>query len=135
VAEDLRAIFACATLEQAQTIARTVAGRWRPTHPRLAEQLDEELEDCLACLAFPGQHQKRIRTTNGLERVSQELKRRTRVVRIFPNRASCLRLVTAKAAEISDDWESGRRYLTMTDYDDQEVSAKEQHQALLAAAD
>jgi putative transposase len=135
VAEDLRTIFACATLEQAQTVAGTVADRWRPTHPRLAEQLDEELEDCLACLAFPRQHQKRIRTTNGLERVSQELKRRTRVVRIFPNRASCLRLVTAKSAEISDDWESGRRYLTMQGDNELEVSTKEERQTLPVAAD
>ena len=89
---------------------RLVAERWRPTHPHLAERLEEDIEDCLACLAFPASHQRRIRTTNGLERVSQELKRRTRVVRIFPNREACLRLVTALAAEISEDWESGRRY-------------------------
>ena len=52
-----------------------------------------ESEDCLACLSFPASHQRRIRTTNGLERVNQELKRRTRVVRIFPNRAAVIRLV------------------------------------------
>ncbi len=92
---------------------RTIAEQWRPTHPHLAERLEEEIEDGLACLAFPASHQRRIRTTNGLERVNQELKRRTRVVRIFPNREACLRLVTALAAEISEDWESGRRYLDM----------------------
>jgi transposase-like protein len=113
VAEDLRTVFACGTLALAREAVRMVADRWRPTHPQLAERTEEDIEDCLACLALPVSHQRRIRTTNGLERVSQELKRRTRVVRIFPNRAACLRLVTALAAEISEDWESGRRYLNM----------------------
>jgi len=113
VAEDLRTIFACPTATLAWEAVRLIAAQWRPTHPHLAERLEEEIEDCLACLAFPSSHQRRIRTTNGLERVSQELKRRTRVVRIFPNRESCLRLVTALAAEISESWESGRRYLNM----------------------
>jgi len=54
-----------------------------------------------------------VRTTNGLERFNQELKRRTRVVRIFPNRAALLRLVTASAMEQSEEWVSGRRYLDM----------------------
>lgn len=102
VAEDLRTIFACGTLALAREAVRVVVDRWRPTHPQLAERLEENIEDCLACLAVPVSHQRRIRTTNGLERVSQELKRRTRVVRIFPNRAACLRLVTALAAEISE---------------------------------
>lgn len=113
LAADLRALFASPTREQAGELAGQIAEQWRVRAPRVAERLEEELEDCLACLAFPAEHQRRIRTTNGLERVSQELKRRTRVVRIFPNRDACLRLVTALAAEISDEWESGRRYLTM----------------------
>ena len=58
-------------------------------------------------------HQKKLRTSNALERVNQELKRRTRVARLFPNEASLLRLVTALLAEISDDWEAGKIYLTM----------------------
>ena len=76
-------------------------------------QLEEELEPCLACYAMPSPHRVRVRTTNGLERFNQELKRRTRVVRIFPNRASLLRLVTALAMEQSEEWVSGRRYLDM----------------------
>ena len=61
--------------------------------------------------AFPESHRRRIRTTNGPERLNQEIKRRTRVVRIFPNRESCLRLVTALAIEQSEEWLTGRRYL------------------------
>lgn len=111
LAAGLRTVFQAATLADARAAARQVADDWRASHPRIAEQLEEELEDCLSCLAFPAAHQARIRTTNGLERLSQELKRRTRVVRIFPNRAACLRLVTALAIEQSDEWISGRRYL------------------------
>jgi len=114
LAAGLRAVFAAPTLAQARTGATALADTWRVSHPRVAEQLEEELEACLACLAFPPEHQVRIRTTNSLERLSQELKRRTRVVRIFPNREACLRLVTAVAAEQSDEWVSGRRYLTLT---------------------
>ena len=58
-------------------------------------------------------HQKRLRTSNAMERVNQEIKRRTRVARLFPNEASILRLVTALLSEISDDWESGKIHLNM----------------------
>jgi transposase-like protein len=113
LADDLRAIFAASEAAQAQATARTCAERWRASHPSLATALEEELESCLACHAAPAAHRVRVRTTNGLERFNQELKRRTRVVRIFPNRAALLRLVTALAMEQSEEWVSGRRYLDM----------------------
>lgn len=62
---------------------------------------------------FPQEHRVRIRTTNGLERLNQEIKRRTAVVRVWPNREAALRLVTALCAEQSDEWISGNRYLDM----------------------
>jgi len=62
---------------------------------------------------FPAAHRRRLRTTNNIERLNQEIKRRTRVVRIFPNEASCLRLVTALCQEQSEVWETERRYLIM----------------------
>jgi transposase-like protein len=111
VAADLREVFTATTSDEARIRAARVADTWRARYPRLAAQLEEVIEDCLSCLAFPAAHQARIRTTNGMERLSQELKRRTRVVRIFPNREACLRLVTALAMEQSDEWVSGRRYL------------------------
>ncbi|HSK82559.1 MAG TPA: transposase [Rubrobacter sp.] len=81
---------------------------------KVAEHLEEHIEECLTCLlAFPESHRRRIRTTNSLERLNQEIKRRTRVVRIFPNRESCLRLVSALAVEVSEEWVTGRRYLDM----------------------
>jgi putative transposase len=112
---DLRMLFTTTTSTQARMIANQIADRWRGTHPAVARSLEEESEACFACLTFPLTHQARIRTTNGLERLNQELKRRTRVIRIFPNREACLRLVTALCIEQSEEWESGRQYLDMTE--------------------
>jgi putative transposase len=114
LAADLRAIFAAASRKQALGIASAVADRWRGCgNEKVAEHLEEHIEECLSCLAFPESHRRRIRTTNSLERFNQELKRRTRVVRIFPNREACLRLVSALAIEQSEEWVTGRRYLDM----------------------
>jgi putative transposase len=109
----LRAVFSAPTRELALRAAEELADRWRATHPKVAEHIEEHIEECLACLSFPESHRRRIRTTNGLERFNQEIKRRTRVVRIFPNRRACLRLVSALAVEQSEEWLTGRRYLDM----------------------
>lgn len=113
LAEEVRGIFAATSAAQAQATAHSCAQAWQASHPQVAAKLEAEVEDCLACYAFPAAHRLRLRTTNGLERFHQELKRRTRVVRIFPNRAALLRLVTALAMEQSDEWVSGRRYLDL----------------------
>jgi transposase-like protein len=130
LAAGLREVFAATTLTEARARAGRLAETWRASHPRVAEQIEEAIEDSLSCLAFPVAHQVRIRTTNGMERLSQELKRRTRVVRIFPNRAACLRLVSALAMEQSDEWISGRRYLDVGLLDDPPVAT---HTSALAA--
>jgi transposase-like protein len=119
LAEGLRGVFAAPSREVALRLASELAARWRASHPRVAEHLEEHIEECLACLAFPESHRRRIRTTNGLERLNQEIKRRTRVVRIFPNRQACLRLVTALAVEQSEEWLTGRRYLDMRELEEQ----------------
>jgi putative transposase len=113
LAAELRAIFAQASRGTALRLASEVADRWRENHPQVAEHIEEHIEECLSCLAFPESHRWRIRTTNGQERLNQQIKRRTRVVRIFPNRQSCLRLVSALAVEQSEEWVTGRRYLDM----------------------
>jgi transposase-like protein len=116
LAADLRAIFAAPAREQALQIASSVAEKWREKgNEKVACHIEEHVEECLACLCFPESHRRRIRATNSLERFNQELKRRTRVVRIFPNREACLRLVTALAVEQSEEWLTGRRYLNMED--------------------
>jgi putative transposase len=111
---DLRAIFAAPDRKQALTIASSAAEKWRKKgNEKVACHIEEHIEECLTCLAFPESHRRRIRTTNGLERLNQKIKRRTRVVRIFPNREACLRLVTALCVEQSEEWVTGRRYLDM----------------------
>jgi transposase-like protein len=118
LAEGLRGVFAAPSREVALRLTCELAARWRQSHPRVAEHLEEHIEECLSCLAFPESHRRRIRTTNSLERLNQEIKRRSRVVRIFPNRASCLRLVSALAIEQSEEWLTGRRYLDMQELEE-----------------
>jgi putative transposase len=131
LAEGLRGIFAAPSREVALGLASELAARWRQSHPRVAEHLEEHIEECLTCLAFPESHRRRIRTTNGLERLNQEIKRRTRVVRIFPNREACLRLVTALCVEQSDEWLTGRRYLDMSELEERRYEKPEAEGAIL----
>ena len=110
IGADLRAIFAAPDRRSALGLAPSVAEKWRGKgREKVAEHIEEHVEECLSCLAFPESHRRRIRTTNVQERLNQEIKRRTRVVRIFPNRESCLRLVTALVIEQSEEWVTGRR--------------------------
>jgi putative transposase len=130
--EDLRAIFAEPVLEPALEIASSVAQKWREKgSEKVAEHLEEHVEECLSCLAFPEPHRRRIRTTNGLERLNQEIKRRTRVVRIFPNPQACLRLVTALAVEQSEEWVTGRRYLDMRELEEHRREEREANGVIL----
>jgi transposase-like protein len=100
-------------------LASELAAHWRRSHPKVACRIEEHIEECLSCLAFPDSHRRRIRTTNGLERLNQEIKRRTRVVRIFPNPQAGLKLLTALAVEQSEEWVTGRRYLDMSELEEQ----------------
>jgi putative transposase len=80
--------------------------------PKLATWMQAALPEGLTVLSFPEPHRRLLRTTNGVERVNKEIKRRTRVASLFPNEASCLRLVSAILMEISEDWQTGKCYLT-----------------------
>ena len=113
LAGDLREIFTASDKERAQELAEKLSGKWQKTHPKIAEIIEGNIEECFSSFSFPSSHRPRIRTTNGLERLNQEIKRRTRVVRIFPNRESCLRLISALCVEQSEEWTSGKRYLNM----------------------
>jgi hypothetical protein len=87
----------------------------RPSqHPgsKLAAWLEANVPESLSVMALPMRHRKRMRTTNQLERLNRELKRRTRVATLFQNEAALLRLVTGVLMEISEEWEIGKRYLT-----------------------
>ena len=110
---DLREIWAAGTPGSAMAAAARVADAWRGSHPKVADAIDDSVEECLTILHFPAGHRLFLRTNNALERFNQEIKRRTRVVRIFPNEASALRLVSALAVETSEEWMTNRRFLDM----------------------
>jgi transposase-like protein len=81
--------------------------------PKLAAWMEHNLPQGFAVYALPTTHHRRMRTSNAIERVNQELKRRTRVAALFPNEASLLRLVSALLCEQSDEWSTGKTYLNM----------------------
>jgi len=111
VAADIRAIFNAPDRVQADAYLKQMVLKYEDTAPSLADWLETAVPEGLTVFDFPVAHRRRIRTVNVLERVSQEIKRRTRVIRIFPNQSSCLRLVSAVLMETSEDWETGRIYL------------------------
>jgi putative transposase len=90
---------------------KAVEKYWK-TSSRLAEWMALNISEEVTVLSFPAAHRRMIRTTNGVERLHREVRRRARVVSTFPNPASCLRLVSALLNEISDEWLIGRTYLT-----------------------
>src|SRR5690606_5455799 len=133
ISEDIRAVFNAPSLEWAKELRDEVIERWSKTHPAVAEWLEAALEDGLACFAFPESHRRRIRSTNGLERFNQELKRRTSVVGIVPNAEACLRLVTALRVEQGVEGLAGRVYLDMRRLEDAAPSASEEEVTSMAA--
>jgi putative transposase len=114
VAAELRAVFNAPTRLEAERALAQMVETYTKTAPRLATWLEANIGDGLTVFTFPTAQWRLLRTTNGLERFNRELKRRTRVVGIVPNVASCLRLVSAVAMEISDEWEAGRSYLPLS---------------------
>lgn len=114
VAADLRAIFAASDRQASEALVRATVARYQQSAPKLAAWLEENVWEGLTVFSLPETHRRLLRTTNGLERVNKEVKRRTRVASLFPSEASCLRLVSAVLMEISDEWETGKAYLTFT---------------------
>jgi putative transposase len=113
VAHAIRTVFNSPDLPSAQRRLKEVAADYAASAPKLTAWMEENLPQGFTVFALPQAHQRRLRTTNALERVNMELKRRTRVASLFPNEASLLRLVTALLAEFSDEWETGKIYLSM----------------------
>lgn len=112
VAAFIRTIFAQPDKESAHRQLRFVADSLRPAYERAAELLEEAEEDLLAHMQFPAQHWRKLHSTNPLERIDREIKRRTNVVGIFPNQAAVIRLVGALLMEQQDDWTAGKRYFS-----------------------
>jgi transposase-like protein len=113
VAADLRAIFDAPDVDSAQRLLQKAVQKYQPSAPKLAEWIETNLPEALTVFRLPPSHRKRLRTTNMLERLNQEIKRRTRVATLFPNEDSLLRLVSAVLTEVSEEWETGKVYLNM----------------------
>ena len=111
VARAIRSVFECASRPAAEQRLKEIIADYAKRAPKLAAWLEENLPQGFTVFTLPAAHQKRMRTSNALERVNQELKRRTRVARVFPNEPALLRLITALLCETSDDWETGNIYL------------------------
>jgi transposase-like protein len=110
---ELRWLYDRRSLEEAQRDLCAWIQRWQERYPRLTSWVEENIEQTLTYYRWPAQHHKHLRSTNMLERLNQELKRRTFIIRIFPNEASCLRLVRALAVEVHENWIEQHRYLNM----------------------
>ena len=113
VAQRIRAVFNAPELAEAGRLLGEAIALWRAEAPKLADWAEANLPDGFAVFDLPQAHRVRLRTTNGLERINRELKRRTRVASMFPNAASCLRLVSALLTEFDEEWMTGKIYLAM----------------------
>jgi len=111
VAEDIRSIFDSPDQEIAEELLKKKVEKYAKLAPKLADWMEVNIPEGFTVFSFPKAHQVRLRTSNQLERLSQEIKRRTRVIRVFPNEQSCLRLISAILLEYSEEWEYGRLYL------------------------
>ena len=109
----INTVFAQETAEAAHAQWRVVADQLRDKFPKLAAMLDEAEHDVLAFMDFPKAHRKQIASTNPLERLNAEIKRRTDVVGIFPSDSSITRLVGALLLEQNDEWQLNRRYMQL----------------------
>jgi transposase-like protein len=118
IANVMRGIFNSPTLEIAKEMKRKAIEKYEKRAPEFAKWLEENVDEGLTVYQFPQEHWRKIRTSNGMERVNREIKRRTRVAVLFPNPASALRLVTGVLIEIHEEWITGRKYLEMDCWDD-----------------
>ena len=114
IAQAMRDIFNSPSPVHAQTMLKQIAEKYAKSAPKFVAWLEENVVQGFTVYLFPRAHWKKLRTSNIVERVNREIKRRTRVAVLFPNEDSCLRLVSAVLQEIHEEWITGRTYLDMT---------------------
>jgi putative transposase len=110
---ELRWIYDRRTIEEAHQDLAAWLKKWGKRYQKLCDWVEANIEETLTFYRLPRQHHKNMKSTNLLERLNEEIKRRTLVVRIFPNTASCLRLIRALAVEMHENWIEAIRYLNM----------------------
>lgn len=111
--QELRWIYDRRDLQEAQRDLAAWIGKWQGKYPKLVDWVEGSIGETLTFYRLPRAHHKHLKSTNMLERLNEEIKRRTRVVRIFPNTASCERLIRALCVETHEAWLEANRYLNM----------------------
>jgi putative transposase len=112
VSNHIRAIFTASNGQEALRLLELFITQYKDSAPELTAWAEKALPEGMVVFSMPQLYWRKLRTDNMLERLNKEILRRTRVATLFPNTASCLRLVTAVVMEISGQWETGRRYLS-----------------------
>jgi len=116
IKEDLGRLYESVDLESARKVRDQIITKYEARAPKATSLLDEAFDDITAVLALPFRYRKRLRTTNGVERLNEEIRRRERVIRIFPNEASVIQLMGALLMEQDEKWQTGRKYFDMELY-------------------
>ncbi|SFH01200.1 IS256 family transposase [Sporolactobacillus nakayamae] len=114
--EQVKAILHAPDLTTARTLLQGFLNTYQEKAPKATALVEAAFDDVTAVLPFPEAYRHRLRTTNGMERLNEEFRRRERVIRIFPNRESVIRLMGSVLMEMNEKWLEGRRYLDMTNY-------------------
>jgi len=112
----LRAILEAPDIDTARLLLNQTLEAFEKKAPKAMQILEMGFDDAAAVLILPEKYRRRLRTTNAIERLIEEIRRRERVIRIFPNRESAVRLIGAVLMEIDDKWVSGKKYLDMSEY-------------------
>ena len=112
----MRAILDAPDMATARLLMNQVVGDYEEKAPKAIQTLENGFDDITAVLVLPERYRKRLRTTNGVERLNEEIRRRDRVIRIYPNRDSVKRLIGALLMEMDEKWQTGHRYLDMQEY-------------------
>lgn len=114
--EQVKAILHAPDLTVARTLLQNFLVTYQEKAPKVTTLVEEAFDDVTAVLPLPEDYRRRLRTTNGMERLNEEFRRRERVIRIFPNRESVTRIMGSVLMEVNEKWLAGRRYLAMDDY-------------------
>jgi transposase-like protein len=117
VASDIRGIFNAPNRSEAERLLNLSVEKYKKSASKLSQWMEENIPEGLTVFNFPENHRKKLRTTNMVERLNREINRRTRVAGLFPNEDSLLRLVSSILAETSEEWETGRRYLSFENWE------------------
>jgi len=119
--QELRWLYDRRSVEEARRDLAAWIAKWGARYSKLVAWVEETIEETFTFYRLPPQHHKHLKSTNMLERLNEEIRRRTYVVRIFPNSAACCRLIRALAVETHENWLEAHRYLNMNDLGTQEI--------------